>query len=103
VRYLVGYVADGPGRSALALAGMPAGVDERVEVVLCHVLPSDIEEQRAQTVWAADRAAGGLPDDMTVEKVVASGDDLETTTEMPVLAGGEHARPVSGPPTGEPR
>jgi nucleotide-binding universal stress UspA family protein len=39
VRYLVGYVADGPGRSALALARMLASVDERVEIVLCHVLP----------------------------------------------------------------
>jgi nucleotide-binding universal stress UspA family protein len=39
VRYLVGYVADGPGRSALALAGMLAGADERAEIVLCHVLP----------------------------------------------------------------
>lgn len=40
MRYLVGYVADDPGRSAVALAGMLAGVDERVEVVLCHVLPA---------------------------------------------------------------
>ena len=39
MRYLVGYVADGPGRSALALAGMLASVDERVEIVMCHVLP----------------------------------------------------------------
>jgi len=39
VRYLVGYVADGPGRSALAPVRMLASVDERVEIVLCHVLP----------------------------------------------------------------
>lgn len=116
------------------------------------------EQHRAQTIWAADRAAGGLPEDVSLEQVVASGDDLEsalagidwldgevlflgssrlgeparvflgptatailrsspvpvvalprgadvsleTTTDMPVLAGGEHDRPGPGRPTGEP-
>jgi len=85
VRYLVGYVADGPGRSAVAPAGMPATADERVEIVLTATA----------ILRSAPVAVVAIPRGVDVS--------LENTTEMPVLAGGERDRSDPGRTTGEPR